>query len=547
MTVFLQKKALYAVKILLNKKNHNRKRANNMTRVSKNKVQRKKEKQARKKQRKIKKAKRYQKRPLLSLEQRKKKKAQRSKENRKEQRKNKEKERESAIAKRIQWTLSSIFDSTTLEALAKITGFIKRKGGELLPYAYMYTMSYSFFGNGKTSLANLTSMLHTNFNIKITPQALSKKINTKYSVRFLSKIFKKLLSVQLKIKLKNKATDVFSMFTAVNLQDSTQVSLHPSLAKDFAGSGGSASKAALKLDCIFDIANSSIQSVRLIKGTVPDQKLAKDILKHVKESSLSINDLGYFELATKRKIEEKKGFYISRLSIRTNVYSSKSNKHKLDILQFLKRKCDKGEDSVSCTVYIGSEERFKTRLIAEKVPKHVSQQRQDRYKRDNSKEPNKYYTEWCGYSIFITNIPPESYSSIIIIAIYKIRWQIELIFKNFKSNVELDRLTGTNKYRIESLIYGRLITITTLFIIQNYAAHIALQREVSSDKLTKWLSLNSRLCLCILNGSILQLLRSLEIDILRVCKQQRKRRTTLEHIETLIDDQEKLQDNICVA
>lgn len=56
------------------------------------------------------------------------------------------------------------------------------------------------------------------------------------------------------------------------------------------------------------------------------------------------------------------------------------------------------------------------------------------------------------------------YSPMFIIAIYKIRWQIELIFKNFKSNIELDYLAGTNKYRIESLIYGRLITITTIFI-----------------------------------------------------------------------------------
>jgi hypothetical protein len=520
-----------------------------MTIVSKSKAQCKRQKQARKRQRKIKINKRQWMRTPLTLEQKrvKKEKKQKAKENKKEKRKKKEKETETIIAKQIHEQLSSIFTSKTLDALAKVTGFIKRKGGELLPYAYMYIMSYGFFGNGKISLVNLTSMLQANFNVKITPQALSKKINTKYSVLFLSKIFKKLLNIQLGIKLKNKASDLFSNFTAVNLQDSTQVSLHPSLANNFAGSGGRASKASLKLDCIFDIANINIQRVRIVNGTVPDQKLANDIVKYVKESSLSINDLGYFEIATKREIGEKKGFYISRLSISTNVYLNKSAKCKLDIIEFLKKEIDKGEESISCTVYIGAEERLKARLIAQKVPKHVSKQRQERYKHENNKEPNKYYIEWCGYAIFITNIPSEMYSPMIIIAIYKIRWQIELIFKNFKSNIELDYLTGMNKYRIESLIYGRLITITTIFIIQNFAAHIAQKREVSGDKLTKWLRLNEKLCLCILNSSILQLLRLLKLEIAKVCKQQRKRKTTLEYIEALVNDQENLQGNICVA
>lgn len=141
MIFFLQKKALYAVKNLIAKKNiyTNHKRAK-MTIVSKSKSQRKRQKQARKRQRKIKINKRQRMRTPLTPEPKivKKKKKQNLKENKKEMRKKKEKEAESIIAKQIHKQLSSIFTSKTLDALAKVTGFIKRKGGELLPYAYMY-------------------------------------------------------------------------------------------------------------------------------------------------------------------------------------------------------------------------------------------------------------------------------------------------------------------------------------------------------------------------------------------------------------------------
>jgi len=130
------------------------------------------------------------------------------------------------------------------------------------------------------------------------------------------------------------------------------------------------------------------------------------------------------------------------------------------------------------------------------------------------------------------------FSAKIIIALYKIRWQIELIFKNFKSNLELDYLSGKNQHRIESLVYGRLITISLLFIIQNYAAYIALSekkgtREVSGDKLTKWLITGSNLYTAILEKTLLELLALLEFDIAKLCKQKRKKRQPSKAFQTL--------------
>ena len=519
-------------------------------RISKRRAQSKRQKKARKEQRKILQSRKPSRNPPLTPEQKKLKqeRAKKAKALKAEKRERKKTGKETTEANTIKKAISSIFTPELLDGLAKSTKFIQRKGGELQAFAYMYIMSFGFFGNGKISLEGLTSLLSSSFDIEITSQALSKRINTKKSVDFLSRVFKKLLNIQLITNLESNATArVFSNFTSVNLQDSSQISLNPLLAKDFAGCGRSGSKSAIKIDFIFDILNVAIRHVKLVKGTTSDLALAKDMVKYVKAKSLAIRDLGYFEIATLRNIQSRLGYYISRLSIGTNVYLGESDKTKLDIIQFLKNTIYAGVTSVNQIVYIGAKERFKTLLVVEKVSENVSKQRRERYKKENGKAPTEYYTEWCGYAIFITNIPNEQISPKMVIAIYKIRWQIELIFKNLKSNLEIDYLLGTNKYRIESVVYGRLITMSTLLIIQNYAGYIAEEqqeitlasqgKEVSEDKLTKWLKVNARLCVAIIKNSLLQMLVFLELEIAKVCKKRRKRQTTLEHIQEIFDEE----------
>jgi hypothetical protein len=435
---------------------------------------------------------------------------------------------ESENANILKNALDSIFNQNGLHYLAKSTGFIKRAGGQITAIAFIYTLSFGFFGNGQIALIYLTGSLGSIFKIFVTPQALSKRINSKAGVVFLKEALQKLMQAQLKVRFKNTLSKTFSVFSSINLEDSSQVSLNEMLAPHFMGAGGAASKSSLKLNFIYDVANLVVLGIKITNGIVCDQANAADLLKYVKLGSLNIRDLGYFVINALKKIEAAGGFYLSRLSVLTNVYLNKNDKQQLNIPEFLEKQMKNGTKSVSLDVYIGKNDKFKTRLVAEVVPKTVSTQRKARYKKENKKEPSTYYTEWCGYSIFITNIPTTMFSGIMIIALYKLRWQVELTFKNFKSNIDLDILKGTNKHRIDSLVYGRLITIVTIFIIHNYAAHIAQDREVSGDKLTKWLDSDQRLKKAIVENSLLELLGLMELDILIVFKQKRTRKTTVD-------------------
>ncbi len=60
--------------------------------------------------------------------------------------------------------------------------------------------------------------------------------------------------------------------------------------------------------------------------------------------------------------------------------------------------------------------------------------------------------------IFITNVPKSKISAEQVLTIYRVGWQIELLFKLYKSNIRLDKLRG-KPYRVLCELYAKLCAI----------------------------------------------------------------------------------------
>ncbi len=460
-----------------------------------------------------------------------------------EKKKNKELENKITQNEAFNKIIYSCFESEGLMSLAKKVGFIKRSSAEITAFAFVYIMSFGFVGWGTISLDCLTSSLAKLFNVRITAQGLSKRINRKESAVFLEKVLFTLMNAQMKFKLKNKYEKIFNAFSAVAIEDSSQITLNEAMSGSYQGSGGGASKACVKLNFIFDIKSFVVLGVKKTSGIVSDTANCLEILKHVKFGMLIIRDLGYFSLESFKKIGEAGAFYISRLSMSVNVYLNEEDETPLNVIEYLEEMKKKKIKMIDIPVFLGKG-KLKSRMIAVGVPEKVVKQRKERYKKDNKKEASQLYMRWSGFSIFVSNIPANIITGEFIIVFYKIRWQIELIFKNFKSNLELDKLKGINRHRIDCLIYGKLIVILTSVGIHQFAVNIAKDKEVSGDKLTKWLKVENRFQRAVETGNFEELLASLEQEIHLVCKQKRTRKTTLEQIEALIErEQEGIKEN----
>lgn len=75
------------------------------------------------------------------------------------------------------------------------------------------------------------------------------------------------------------------------------------------------------------------------------------------------------------------------------------------------------------------------------------------------------------YSIFITNIKNNKLSDTQAILLYKSRWQIELLFKLYKSEIMITKLKGkTKSSRIICELYSKLIIIAMLHGLVNCAS-----------------------------------------------------------------------------
>ena len=131
--------------------------------------------------------------------------------------------------------------------------------------------------------------------------------------------------------------------------------------------------------------------------------------------------------------------------------------------------------------------------------------------------------------------------------VYRLRWQVELTFRNWKSLLKINVLKGTRTERVQCIIYGRLITIIMLAMISSYASWYAedyLQRELSLPKLINWLKRKNRLVNAVHDGTLEALLRNLRRALPKLlCKQQRKRRTSRQ----LIAEYEPYMEEVIAA
>ncbi len=437
----------------------------------------------------------------------------------------------------INFLISKVFKGNELEELAYKLGIMERQR-ELTTLGFISVLMMGCIcdtcDDGVRSLRRMCLLLHNDFfgGIHIEPPALAKKINQIETSRFVKEVMSRIMAYKidrsLKKNLKKFKGKIASLYRIL-LQDSTVISLPDSLKRIFRGCGGAASEAAVKCDYIIDQSNHILVRVKLVAGRIPDITMSADIIDYIGEGDLVIRDLGYFHLTQLSRISGKDAHFISRLSKSANVYLKKDDQEPVDLIAHLsKLKIDEDIE-----IYIGKIERLKVRLLGIKVPPEVVEARRKKHKENRKKqEPSEELQEWNGYTLMVTDIPKEALSLKMVLKLYKIRWQIELFFKNIKSNLCVDKLTGKNKYRILCIIY---IKIALTWIVANLYAYaqglVGMAMEVSLDQFTKWLKEEGRLKIAFLTSDISSLLEELERDVYLLCKQKRKRKPTMQDIE----------------
>ena len=156
------------------------------------------------------------------------------------------------------------------------------------------------------------------------------------------------------------------------------------------------------------------------------------------------------------------------------------------------------------------------------MPDEVFVQRMSKVNKYNKRKgftTSSDYADRARFNLIITNVPVEDIPAQTIIALYHVRWQIELVFKIWKSTFGIHKIGKMKYYRWLSKLYAKLILIAiywqTIMPARFYFYKVK-GKMLSLDKCFKTIKNETgRLRDAIKNGaqSILQLFISL-IDLI---------------------------------
>jgi hypothetical protein len=430
---------------------------------------------------------------------------------------------------RILAKFEEIVSPNFCEDLAKRTQLIQRSTSRLKGYELAQALMIpNAFLEAETLNSLAVRMQKINISCSLSASALAQRINTKPAEIFMKACFGRVLKELIHQEAAH-LTDLenLSIFNRVLIEDSTRAELHEKLGEHYKGGGGNSSKSSVKIDYIFDYLTEKFVSLEFLPGNIPDQSLANRIISILEKKDLIIRDLGYYALQKFKEIEQLSAYFISRHKSDIIVYESIEASEPLDLAKYLDKKMAL-QGIVDAEFFIGKE-RYPVRMVACLMSEEAINKRNrlaNKSAQRTGAKMSKKKANLLKYCIFITNVPATMLVATAIMATYRARWRIELVFKQWKTCLKLHVFKGYNKERFHCLLYGRLIMILLMGAIYPLLMIYAqkLSKELSCHKVTNYLIADCALSKSIQEGRTDQFIEQLLKDLpKRLCMDKRQK------------------------
>lgn len=353
--------------------------------------------------------------------------------------------------------LKDVFSKESIEQESRESGFVKRKSpltGQLFLDQIVFHPQ-----RNEMSLNDHCIELESKRGIEIRKQSLNERFNDS-AVCFIKSLLIKQLKGMSGFKLKDIPLNTFS---AVLIKDSTRFQIHDSLADYYPGSSGAASGAGIHIQYEYDVLSKRLTDLTISDAKRADTTDAKQSLNRIEKNSLLLRDMGYFDLGVLEEIIEREAFFISRLKPNVTIYKLVEDQYeKVDLSELLKKMKRKKSDQLELSVYVGSKKKVPVRMIVERMPSnqvHKRMKKAYKYAKKRKYVLSTSYKAWTNFNIYITNVDAVTISAPNVRKLYTLRWQIELVFKVWKSICGINKTGHVSKERFECYLYGTLLYI----------------------------------------------------------------------------------------
>lgn len=347
-----------------------------------------------------------------------------------------------------------ILNEENINKTAKECGFTIREG-KIDGFMFLDMLLFTHFNHKELSLNDLAIQLNSRYGISITKQGINERF-TEAAVIFFKIVLEQVINISIQ---KNNKID-FTQYDKVRIKDSTAFQLPESMQDKYPGSGGTGSKASIRIQFEYDLKTGKILDLSLYAFNNQDANNAKETIEEIETNELVIRDLAYVAIKNLEKIENRGAFFLNRLNSTTKVYELKDKGifTEIDFCRLHKHMKINKLCRIEKEVYIG-QEKFKTRIVIELLPEKQYAERIRKAENNAKKKGRKLgknYKARAGLNIFITNTEIDVKQ---VRLLYTIRWQIELMFKIWKSIGEINKVKKMKIERFESYLIAKLIWI----------------------------------------------------------------------------------------
>jgi hypothetical protein len=341
------------------------------------------------------------------------------------------------VADAIHTVLTEIPDE-----VARAIGFLRRRS-KLTPARFVQTLVWGWWQHPDATLAQL-SQVATMRASAITPQGLDQRFGEAAADLLHERLETAVAQV---IEAEPVATGVLARFPAVYVLDSTTVSLPDALDTIWAGCGGRVpqdSQAALKLTVRQELVRGGLAGPVLSAGRAQDKQSPLHTAP-LPVGALRLADQGYWSLERLRDFAAAGGYVLSRLHTHTTVFVAGEA---IALASWLRAQAT---PAVDVPITLGKAAQLPARLLAVRVPQEQADQRRAKLRAAAQREgatPNARNLALADWTLLVTNLPPERLSVAEALVLARVRWQIELLFKLWKSGGQLATSRSAKPWRV---------------------------------------------------------------------------------------------------
>lgn len=366
---------------------------------------------------------------------------------------------------------TSTFLPEPFRLLAKQTRWLIRQG-KIDAFEFLVSLLFGQLSARRQTLSSMSQSLLGS----VSRQALDQRF-TPSAVAFVRASFAHVLAQTLDWAPHQPQAELLrTHFKALYLLDSTCFDAPKSLQDLFPACGGDGSPANVKILLRYELITGTLEPLDLLPGKRSDQGQALAAAERLLEGQLQLQDKGFYDAKAWRAAQSRGAYLLCPLPHSLTIWCNSEGPGPevlVDLAAVLRASTENRLEWPSLMLGIGKHRAGVLRLVAFRLSvESAARQRQGLREsmRKQGRTPSDKAMELAGWLLLLTNAPESKLPSTMMSYLYRVRWQVELIFRQMKSVLRIDQSESEDPDRVQCEIWGRLTCAVLMFL---WHAHVS--------------------------------------------------------------------------